>query len=981
MSNLKQTKLIQMLIDARNDPTRMQDIGLDTLDRALNGSIEIPDANNPFIYALEFASMTASAIMQNHEDLTTKRYPVLSQSYSDLYNHMSDEDYGGRFGEPSRIPVAFVFNADEVRKRAVPVQPTGAEDEDSVYSKLVIPRNSSFEIIGITFSLEYPIEIRVMKHGGFVVVYDVSEPSPLLRVETNQIEWRIINSNNNEYIRIDVPLRQFKATPYYDKITDAGGFKATYPLDNDSFYYVRVFTRSTKNDPWAEARVTHSDLIYDANVLTFTAKVLENTVVIRLPEVYVNNRLGVGQVRVDVYTTKGELLLETVTVKSSSIKAVWADFNYEHRVLSPYSTPLSVFAEKTMEVIGGVTGGKNAMAVAELRDSVIYQSNKTDLPVTPEQLEYHLDKLGYDTLKAEEVPTKRTYQATRSLPIQTNKGLSTAVGVGIVTIQESMDQLVTRSSVRDNGNRVTITPEALYEVREGRYHLMLDNEVGDLTARGPDELARAINSGSYYYSPFYYTLDANDNLFDTRVYALDTPTIPYKTFVYENNSVGVELVIDKIAISRSPSGYDILCMTSSDDFYKNLNDEDVACQMMFTPQRESQLAYLNGRLVGRTAERERMWLFSIDTNFDLTKHDELVLTSFAQFGNDPSKLRAALTDSFTIISCIATNKSPNDPVFSEADSKLGKWYFEKNMLAVTEQSYEVKFGDALTYMYTRSRSVVSEKDVQRYEENIPWRYPADVYKRKDGMLVFDEHGKPILEHKKGEIMVDAEGVTMFRYRQGDVKRDKDGNPIPLNDRVILREVDIVCFDGNYYFTTNQLDKDYIAAITDEVVGWLVNDLTNLNKRLLERTFATFRPKQSLGIIDVITNAKEERQIEAALEFEVTYYLTDTGFKNTNLRKSLTSITPKVISEVINRATFGRSDILSALREYITDEVVDIELPAFGHSKDINVITVKDATMRCAIRKKLSVTTDAGLTVNESVDVMFAKHKDMLGRYS
>jgi len=207
MSDLIDLSSVDKILAIRYDPSRMQDLALDTLDKAKNGEINIPDANNPFFYALEWSALLAAATMQNHTDLITGFYPKMANSDDDLYRWMSDEDYAGRFSEPSRMSITLILNADEVRARAIQVAADSNDDIDSVYSKLSIPRNSSYSIAGADFSQEYPIEIRVMKHGGFMVVWDVSEPSPLMTLETNQLDWRMIKVDNMNLLYITVPLR------------------------------------------------------------------------------------------------------------------------------------------------------------------------------------------------------------------------------------------------------------------------------------------------------------------------------------------------------------------------------------------------------------------------------------------------------------------------------------------------------------------------------------------------------------------------------------------------------------------------------------------------------------------------------------------------------------------------------------------------------------------------------------------------------
>lgn len=967
----------QKMIDLRNDPSLMVDYSLDLLDQAMDGSADIINATNPAMFAFELNALTGSAIMQNHQDLITQFYPKLSASYEDLYRSMSDEDYKNRFCTPARLTVNLIFNADEIRARAVQVKGGSNDDIDSIYSKMVIPRNTQITAMDTTFSMEYPIEIRVMKHGGFVVVYDVSQPTPLMTVESNQLDWKEIVYNNEEMLYITVPLRQFKAVSYTSTITNISGFNNKFPLNGDQFYYVRVFTRTNVTDPWSEAYVTHDDLVYDNNKLTFVAQVLEDAVKVVLPEIYVSNNLGTGrQVRIDVYTSKGKLIIETLSLQAANISAVYQDFNYDSGTLDDYATPMTVFNEKTISITSSVSGGSDGKSLSDLREDVIYAANQTTLPITSDQISKTLSDLGYGTLKSEDLVTNRIYQATRALNPQTNKSdITTPIGTGIVTLQSSMAQMVANSAVKDNNLRLTVTPSALYRLDNGIYRMISDAEIAAINAASLEERALTVNNNVFMYSPFYMVFDANNDAFTTRVYDLDRPSVPYRVFTYENNSLGVQLNAASFTLVKSANGYRVTVVTSSQDFYKNLADEDVACQLLFMPEGESNYGYLNGKMIGRNKERERIWQFDIDSNLDITAEDEIILTSFGQFGNVPSKLRSVLEKQFTLLNCIAVDKSPNDIVYSDSDKKLGGFYLNKPFVVVTEQSYDLVLGSALTYLYQRSRSITSNIEYQKYDADVAWRYAETVYQRdpQTNQLVFDSNNNPIVLHAKGDIMYDAEGAIIYRYRVGDIKSDDQGNPIPLNERVVVREVDIVGLDGAYYFSTNTLDKAYVSEVVGDLVSWVTDDMAEVKKQLLEKTTVNLRPKQTLGLINITANAKEARQISAAIGFDITFYMTDNGYKNNSLRTNLSSKVSSAIASVIGRATFGNTDLVESLREYRTSDVVDIEFKGLGPKQDISVLTAQDDTMRCAIKKRLDVASDGTLTVKEDISITFLKH--------
>lgn len=981
IASMTNADIVAKMISLRNDPTAVQEFSLNLLDAASNGAINLPDANSPVFYALEVGALLATSTMQNDGDLMAGFYPKMANSYGDLYRWMSDDQYPGRFATPSRLYLMFIINADEVRARAVPVAPDGGDALESVYAKLVIPRNSQFMIAGYKFSMEYPIEIRIMKHGGFVIVYDTSEKTPLLTLEDNQLDKYTQTLNGSEYLGITTMLRQIATSPYYSNVTKSSGFKATYTLNGNMFYAVRAFTRTSVDADWVEAEVTHSAQIYDNTVLTFTAKVLEDTVVVALPDIYVSNGLGVNKlVRIDVITTNGALSIEPSTVTGSTVVANWLDYNYPTGKLSGFSSPFVAVNEKTLQVTSSLVGGVNEKTVEEVRQQVIYAANNTVYPITSDQLSSTLSDMGYDILKVEDTPTRRVYQVTREVPKQTTKNMNTSIGSCVVTLIMTTEQLTAYNAVKDNGNRVTITPDALYRVVDGVYTMLTDTEKTALNQMTLDERAKQINDNSYLYTPFYYVMDVTDNILETRAYELDNPVLSYKSFNFENNSVGVNVSTASTTFAKTENGYTFAIVTSSDDIYKGLSDDDVMCQMVFKPEGESDYAYLNGVITGRTADNERIWTFHMSTNMDLDSDDHLVLTSFGQYGNAPTTLDSLLNNSFTILFMIGAAVSPNEVTYSDSDKKQGIWYLNQQMVVVTDQSYQLKFGDALRHLYTRQRPTASAVQYLTYTNDEPWRYSANVYKKTtlpngNEVLAFDAQGNPILEHAAGDIMYDDEGLILIRFEKGSYKRDENGNLIPVNPRAIQNEFDLIVFDAAYYFTTNTLDEAYVASVDTTLVDWITDDMTTVNGKLTELTVARLLPKKTMGVVDVIVNAKESRQIDASMAVEVTLYLTEAGYKNTDLRNSLRPKIKTTIVDILRNDTWSLSDIIEAISDYKTDQVVEIDVTPVGVNKDIKVVSMVDSTMRCAVKKRIEVIADGTLSVGEDITVNFLKQRD------
>ena len=119
--------------EVRYNPAAIQRRVFDTLEQVSNGEVDVVDPSNPFVFLLEASSVLTSASMEEAENLTRQLYPSMALTEDELYLHMSDQDYVGRFSSPSRTMFTVLFNKEELMQRAVDVGENGVR-------KITIPR-------------------------------------------------------------------------------------------------------------------------------------------------------------------------------------------------------------------------------------------------------------------------------------------------------------------------------------------------------------------------------------------------------------------------------------------------------------------------------------------------------------------------------------------------------------------------------------------------------------------------------------------------------------------------------------------------------------------------------------------------------------------------------------------------------------------------------------------------------------------------
>ena len=72
---------------------------------------------------------------------------------------------------------------EEIKQKAVKEPGTGGT------RRLTIPAFTKVTVSDTQLTLLYPIDIRIMPHGGYNITFNTSAISPLARVENNMLEW------------------------------------------------------------------------------------------------------------------------------------------------------------------------------------------------------------------------------------------------------------------------------------------------------------------------------------------------------------------------------------------------------------------------------------------------------------------------------------------------------------------------------------------------------------------------------------------------------------------------------------------------------------------------------------------------------------------------------------------------------------------------------------------------------------------------
>ena len=539
-------------LDAMANPALVEKRILDAYEEYVTGGEGvIVDANNTFMFLVEMFSQLTSDATDAVLNKLNALYPQRALTPEDLYMHMSDYDYVGLFASPASLNMEMILGKQELIANAVPVIENNVELN---YRKVVIPDNTVFSIGNYNFGLYYPIEIRINNiTKAFSVVYDTSSDdealngkNPLTQLTVNTVEYAFQSYKDIDIVALRFPVYQYNKATYLQDVAATNGFKQTFTF-NDKFYAIRIY-RSV-NNKWVEIKQTLSDTVYDP--MTVTAKLVvdteNNTVQVSLPQIYFTSGLVSSQLKIEIYTTSGELDEDITNISQTQISCTFQE-DRTGLTLGEYSRPLN--RAQTIQVYPIATkiaGGSNGYDFETLRSNVINNTFYSNVIARFASLQAKMRAEGFEVMKHEDSIMNRVFYCSK--PITDLNGEIIASGSIPIHISSDITKTVFDGSPIPQNYRWTryrtadqsfmILPTALlkFDPTTGVSELVPNSEYPEELEKVTDRAA-AYNKCQYTYQPFHLRVSMSDRYPVAYSYNLMNPSVDRIFFRGNNAALG-----------------------------------------------------------------------------------------------------------------------------------------------------------------------------------------------------------------------------------------------------------------------------------------------------------------------------------------------------------------------------------------------------------------------------------------------------------
>lgn len=963
--------ILSQVSQYRHNPSAIQRVVYDHLRAITDGRVNIVDPTTPFNMLLESACVLTSSYLSEAETLLRKQYPSMATTLEDLYLHMSDVDYINRFAIPAKARFHLWIDLQEMISKMILDPNTGIKT-------ITIPANSEFTINDITFSLQYPIDIKQLTHGGWQVTYNTSSTSPLQELSTNRVEWSIdtITKTQQEIMHLEFDVTQFSIASYQSDIPASTGYNRVHPF-TDQYYWARVYYKnSNTGGRWKEIKTTHTEQVYDPTDPTACLKVLGDELMVAIPQLYLNTSQVSGSLRVDIYQTKGpiNLLLENYKPDSFTANFLQIDKSSISPEVAAFKSIASVFAYAK----DPVSGGRDAIDFDTLRRRVIMNTvGQKSIPITNVQIETALENSGFSIVKNVDVITNRQYLATRSLPRPFDDNLITSASCSIETMIASMDELKKHGMVVDHGDMITIVPSMLFENTNSQVTAITVAETNSILSKSSEEIADIVNERHFCFTPFHYVLDASSDYFEMRPYYMDKPESSVCRFKRHNDTTGLQVNTSEFKLIRTSSGYKLYVQTVSSQAYKALHDSLVHVQLGYKPHGSASLAMINGRLVNVDSDGERIFEFDIDTSFDIDKKHLLTINNFTVGTSTSVDTKSQLSQEFFIYYSASSTMPSGWSSYTE-DSELARQLLPNTTAFITKEAVTLTFGKYLNSLWAAARTIVAGTSYKRYTTDIPKVYHEDIYQRDPNtgsIFSIDANGNIVYKklHSQGDPVLDSNGKPMLEHKAGDIMLDDHHRPIPVNPRAVSRQLDLLFIEGGYYFSTDSATLTYKQSVIDTMVTWITQDIEKISEQLLEQTRVFYYPQANMGSIRVMTDSGAITNLFANQSFHVKLYVNKDTHSSITLRQDLIKSTIKTIDKHLDNSTVSVSALTDMLKDTYGNDVIAFDVSGFGTGQDVQLCSILNEGERFAINKKLYAQPDGKLIVVEDVTVDFILH--------
>lgn len=923
------------------DPTAFIRPSLEAVDESLENGFNIVTPNSPFLNLIEAASSTTMAGMVKSQVLTRRQYKNQAQTYEDLYGHLSDRDFKGRFGNPGRSTINMALSYEWISQNAVTEPVTGDRH-------LILPKDTSIRVNGLDFYFHYDIKIHVLASGDVQVYFVENRESPIFTPTSLMLDTKEVYADNQRLVDITIPVEQLTMDVISSPIT-ANGLSVSHILTDD-FYYARAFIKNS--GVWSEIATTHSQDVYDPSLVTMVMEVTDKVLNARIPDIYINSGSVGTEAKLLVYTTKGNIE-QDLSIYGTGDFVVEFDDAFDANI--DYWSVMSDNPLKIVYSTDKVSDGTNALTFEQLKDLVVYNKYGKSVAVTFDELKVSLDIRGYGIYKQKDTIAERVYVSTKKLAKPTQGFISSSASVSNKDVVIDVTRNDISNYLVNNGDISTLKPGALFRSTGFDVVLASDVEKAKMDALTTYPLCTELNNNQWYYTPFHYVLDSSSYKFRAAAYYLNNPESLTKSFVNFNPNLDYAVKTKEAYISFDGSKY---TLTINSEHPSGLTGLHLQMKVTDSEGNDLHANASQSNSVGTSSD----FVFVLETNLAINSDDRIQTGSLFDNTGTLKDTYLDLETEFEFIYLVEeTAVTP-----SAFDSAIETVNITPTVSGVTYDKITFKFGDSLDNLNSLAKVVLLPGEVERHNTDVPLYYETDVFLKDSNGIVYDtdDDGKPIPTklHSAGDpVLVDGE--QRYKHKSGDpiiIDGKQQYTVVPYN----ARKVRLFLIDAKYAYATDTQAKDHANKIPLDVIEYL-DDMKTYDPEMLERTTLLFEPMGTSNLSVVTVESGRQTTASTAIRFDVQFTMEEARYSDIQLRNSIIETTKKTIAEAIDTSEFSLSALTSELDKVASNVMRNVKIVT---SLPSEAAAIADSSSTFSIRSRIVPTQNKQLAIEDDISI-------------
>lgn len=957
MANIKPTNPINIdeqlekLKHIKFHPNAMVEHSLNLLSDMLDGRVEVIDPSNPVSYVIEIGALNAAFAVQEHMVLVRKAYPELANNFEDLYMHMSDKDYVGRFGSPAFGKVIFSVSLNDFVTKANMNLTTGEKT-------LIIPRDYNISIEGNNFYLPSPIKIRMTKEGVIDIRFDNDLTDDLFPLGTDYIDFDVVRVNQSEtYIRFEVGLPEIKLESKEVMIGKSKLITGRVPFDNQRlFFYAKAYMMDTVNQTWVPMLTTHSEDVWDIKEPTCIVRVHPDTSELEyyIPPVYIRDGRVKNKVKLVIYTTRGAINVSFTDYLVNDFKTkynkIFPEIEY-----GPDTTALNIINIQAY-IQDRVIGGKDSKTFDELKFDVINNNLRPNLPITRNQIANKLRGSVFELVRNHDVVTSREFLAKTKIPSSFSRYRISRMALDLLEIKTSINELIKdKNSIIPIDDKVIVIPaDTVLEIIPGvGGRILTKNEHKLLTEMSGQTLTRTVNAKNYMSTYYHYILDSSNNTTDLRAYDVSHPSIPMVNFRDYNESTLIGVNSRSSNLTKIKEGYRLDVLVDVKVFNQYYGLDNIVPIMVFTNPNGNYF-YLEGKLY-MSSKQGNIFSFIIETDGYIDSEDRLHVNNLKDANGNILRVHTAIEQDMDIFYC--TDNIPVDFAHSQMDDIINRSYLTGKYAVVTQETHRLKFAERMKYLYSRIHTSTGLEVYQYYEQDVYLKYSETIFNNKNEII-----------HRPGDFVLDEDGKKIVQFKKGDLIIGEDGRPKPIDKEDNALYLNLLLMDYKFTLSNGFLVESYKEDTRTYLRSLILNNMAEYNKELLERTelYLTV-PNNNTDVLVHYDGKSGYMSPSQAFRFELV--VDRRVYKDSVIRDYINSVVIETLDTYLSgNRILNKTDLLTEIRAKLKGHTYSVSLPRFTELNGDYIELMKDDA-EIAIRKKLVITPE-GYNIEDDVTIDF-----------